>query len=152
MDMREKVGLLEQLRYLKREVDLLSQRIAEMELAAQGGVGRITGMPRSRGLGDVTGEFAVKILEIQERLERRRWRCMEMLGALYAFIDDIDDSKMRQIMSYRYIDGETWQRIAFLIGESDEQYPRRLHNRFLQNAAINLPQIFDKNDDNSMIN
>ena len=109
-------------------------------------------MPRSRGLGDVTGEFAVKILEIRERLERRRWRCMEMLGALYAFIDDIDDSKMRQIMSYRYIDGETWQRIAFLIGESDEQYPRRLHNRFLQNAAINLPQIFDENDDKSMIN
>ena len=41
----EAVRRLSQLNSLKREVNWLSQRIAEMRQAAQGGVARITGMP-----------------------------------------------------------------------------------------------------------
>ena len=40
--MKELVERLNQLRYLKREVDELSQRIAQLELEAQGGSGRIS--------------------------------------------------------------------------------------------------------------
>ena len=112
MDMREKVRALEQLRWLRGEVDGLSQRIAELELAAQGGAGRITGMPRAGRRRDRTGEYAARIADLWDRLEARRTRCMEELGALYAFIDDIDDSLLRQIFTYRYIDGDTWQMIA----------------------------------------
>ena len=137
MDVRGKVKTLEQLRHLRGEVDMLSQRIAELELAARGGAGRITGMPRASRRRDRTGDMAVQLSLLWDRLEARRARCMDLLGALYAFIDDIDDSLMRQIMTYRYIDGDTWQMIAARIGEWDEQYPRRLHNRFL--ARVELP-------------
>lgn len=151
MDVKQKVRALEQLRHLRGEVDLLSQRIAELELAAQGGVGRITGMPRAVRRGDLTGDMAVKLAALSERLEARRTRCMDLLGALYAFIDDIDDSLMRQIMTYRYIDGETWQAVATRIDERDEQYPRRLHNRFLERAE--LPEItkLDENDEKILL-
>jgi len=37
----------------------------------------------------------------------------------------VEDSEMRQILTYKYISGLTWQQI-------DEQYPRRKHNRFLE--------------------
>ena len=63
---------------------------------------------------------------------------MEQLGALYDFIDGIDDSLMRQIMTRRYIDGHPWRIVAAYIGERDEQYPRRLHNRYLQ--KLELPE------------
>ena len=43
--MQEMVSRLSQLTVMKREVDDLSQRIGELELAAQGGVGRISGLP-----------------------------------------------------------------------------------------------------------
>lgn len=134
MDVREKVRQLEQLRHLRREVDMLSQRIAELELAAQGGTGRITGMPRFSGRGDRAGDSDVQLALLWDRLEARRGRCMELLGALYAFIDGVEDSRMRQILTYRYVDGESWRCIAGYIGERDEQYPRRLHNRFLAKA------------------
>lgn len=140
MELREKVRLLEQLKALRREVDMLSQRIAELELAAQGGVGRITGMPRGTRRWDRTGDYAAKIAELWDRLEARRMRCMDLLGALYAFIDDIDDSLLRQIFTYRYIDGDTWQRVATRVGNMDEQIPRKLHNRFLQRAEIQFPE------------
>ena len=138
MTLQEKTKRLSQLRSLRQEVDMLSQRIAELEQAAQGGTGRITGMPKTHWQSDRTGNLAVQITELAQRLEARRLRCMEMLGALYAFIDDIPDSRMRQIMTYRYIDGKTWQQVARLIGEMDEQYPRRLHNRFLESTAVEI--------------
>ena len=131
MTLKEKVAALGQLTQLRREVDLLSQRIAELELAAQGGAGRVTGMPRGTARWDRTGDYAAKLADLADRLEARRGRCMDLLGALYDFIDGVEDSRMRQILTYRYVDGESWRCIAGYIGERDEQYPRRLHNRFL---------------------
>ena len=119
MDVKQKVRCLKQLRYLRGEVDQLSQRIARLEQAARDGAGSRARLEAMRG-----------------RLARRREECMEQLGALYAFIDDIDDSLMRQIVTYRYIDGDTWQAVAIRIGERDEQYPRRLHNRFLERTDV----------------
>jgi len=112
------VKRLSQLRDMKREVDELSQRIARMEAQTQG---RVTapGLERARTL-----------------MEARRWACMEELGRLYAFIDDIPDSRLRRIFSFRYIDGLSWLQVAFKIGEHDEQYPRRLHNRYVRGVTL----------------
>ena len=134
MDVKEKARCLEQLKYLKREVDMLSQRIAELDPTARGGAGGIAGLPG--GFTPADGPEAEKLAALRRRLEARRGRCMDLLGALYTFIDDIDDSLIRQILTYRYIYDETWREVAARIGEKDEQYPRRLHNRFLQGVRV----------------
>lgn len=66
------------------------------------------------------------------KMDARRLERMEELGRLYAFIDDIPNARLRLIFSLRYLDGLTWQQIAFKIGEYDEQIPRRLHNQALK--------------------
>ena len=104
---------LGKLRILRREVDFLSQRAAELELRAQGGVGRITGMPFSRR-SDRVGEYGAE------------------LARLYQFIDDIEDPELRLIFSRRYIDGLSWLGVAQKIGRTDEQLPRKLHNAYLR--------------------
>ena len=149
MEMKEKVERLSQLRHLRREVNDLSQRIAELELAAQGGVGHVTGLPWGKARRDRVGDMAAKLADLRDVLDARRTRCMELLGELYAFIDDIDDSLTRQIMTYRYIDGDSWQVVARRIGESDEQYPRRIHNRYLLGRQCPLPQADAPNGTNS---
>jgi len=143
MEFREKVRRLEQLKSLRQEVDDLSQRIAELELAAQGGAGRVTGMPRGGRKADRIAECAVKIADLRDKMDDRRMDCMEELARLYDFIDDIPDSLTRQIFSLRYIDGLSWQQVAFGIGESDEQFPRRVHNRYLRKL--------DENDERKVI-
>ena len=117
MKENEMVKQLSQLRDMRREVDELSQRIGRMELELKG---RVTapGLEHARSL-----------------MEARRWACMEELGRLYEFIDAIPDSRLRRIFSFRYIDGLSWLQVAFRIGEHDEQYPRRLHNRYVKGAA-----------------
>lgn len=70
----------------------------------------------------------IKLIELNE--ERRIWEYRR----LYRYIQDVEGTEMRQILTLRYINGMSWQQIAFKIGEQDESYPRRKHNRFLKLA------------------
>ena len=45
---------------------------------------------------------------------------------------------MRMILTLRYIQGLTWQKIAYAIGEYDEQYRRRKHNAFFKKHEFSL--------------
>lgn len=125
------VEMLSRLRALRGEVEMLSRKIAEMEMAQGGGAGRISGMPRVRRRYDGVEELQGQIDEMTLRLERRRMQCMEELGEIYRFLDDVEDSQMRQILCYRYVDGMLWRQIAVKMGLSGEQIPRKRHDAFL---------------------
>ena len=125
---------LGKLRILRREVDFLSQRAAELESRAVGGVGRITGMPFSRR-SDRVGEYGAELADIRARIEKMRAECLAELALLYQFIDDIPEPELRLIFSRRYIDGLSWLAVAQKIGRSDEQIPRKLHNAYLRSRC-----------------
>ncbi|MBQ9040253.1 MAG: hypothetical protein IJ119_12330 [Clostridia bacterium] len=129
MDVKEKIEELKQLRYLKGEVILLTQRLERLET-------EITGNTRCRWRGRATLEYGAQLVALRDALAARRATCMAQLGALHRYIDSIDDSRMRQIMAGRYVDGLSWKEVAARIGERDEQYPRRLHNRFLLQSTL----------------
>lgn len=129
MDVKEKIEQLKQLRYLKGEVTLLTQRIER--LAAE-----IAGNARCHWRGRATLAHRTQLIALRDSLAARRAACMAQLVALYQYIDGIEDSRMRQIMAGRYIDGLSWKEVAARIGERDEQYPRRLHNRFLTQSTL----------------
>ncbi len=59
-------------------------------------------------------------------------RCTKQYERLLEFILGIDDSLLRQILLLRYVSCKSWQQIAFAIGEYDEQYPRKYHDRHLK--------------------
>ena len=142
MEMKDMIERLSQLRHLKREVDELSQRIGELEERAMGGSARPMGMLRSGRLDDRVARAAASLADLRDRMARRRLDCLEELGRLYAFIDDLPDSQLRQIFAARYIDGLSWQNVARRIGETDEQVPRRLHNRALRKKIAEMDENF----------
>ena len=126
MQKNELVTRLSQLRDMKREVDELSQRIAQIELAQHG---------RISAPGPAYERARTGLEDARSRMESRRLACMEELGRLYAFIDGIPDSRLRRIFSFRYLDGLTWLQIAFKLGDYDEQVPRRAHDRYVKGIA-----------------
>lgn len=130
MEFKDMVEWLSQVTALKREIDDLSQRIAALEWEARGCRGRISGLPRPRA--ETESVIAAKAEALRAKMDARRLERMEELGRLYAFIDDIPNARLRLIFLLRYLDGLTWQQIAFKIGEYDEQIPRRLHNQALK--------------------
>lgn len=148
MEIRDIAARLGQLQHLRREVDELSQRIAAVEEMAAGGSPRLTGLPRGGQRDDRVARAAASLADLRARMARRRLDCMEELGRLYAFIDDLPDSQLRQIFSARYIDGLSWQNVAWQVGEMDEQVPRRLHNRYLRKKICENAKFDEKDEEN----
>jgi hypothetical protein len=137
---------LSQLYYLNREIEQLKNRIVELECVATSTSSRITGMPHASGISDKVGKYAAEIADLKELLDLNLKKCFYELNRLNRYIESIENSEMRMILSLRYINGLSWQQVAFSIGEHDEQYPRRKHNKFLKQSKV------DENDELKVIN
>ena len=123
---------LSQLYYLKKEIKEQQRRIAELEAAATKCAANISGMPSGKGISDKVGKYAAQIADLKALLDLNIKKCFYELNQIDRFIQNVEDSQMRIILTLRYVQGLTWQKIAYAIGEHDEQYPRRKHNAFLK--------------------
>lgn len=128
---------LSQLYYLNREIEQLKIKLAELEDAATSTTTRITGMPHITGVSDKVGKYAAEIADLKSLLEINLKKCFYELNRLNRYIDSINNSEMRQIFSLRYVNGLSWQQIAFSIGHHDESIPRKRHNRYLKKYQEN---------------
>lgn len=107
---------LSQLYYLNKEIKDLRSRILELECAATGSSTGITGMPRSYDLANKVCRYTVEISELKDLLENQLRKCIYELKRLNEFIETIEDSQVRIILSLRYIKGLTWRQVALNIG------------------------------------
>jgi len=128
---------LSQLYWLNREIEEQQRRLAELETLATGCTSRITGIPGGRMATDRLAHYTAEIADLRTLLDLNLRKCFCELNRLTRYINGVEDSQIRQILSLRYINGLPWQQIAFTIGETDESYPRRKHNAFLRKLAEN---------------
>ncbi len=125
---------LSQLYYLKREIKEQQKRIKELEAAATSCAVNINGLPSGTGVSDKIGNYAAQIADLKSLLDLNLKKCFYELNRLNRYIQSVEDSQIRMILTLRYVRGLTWQKVAYEIGENDEQYPRRKHNAFLRNS------------------
>lgn len=118
--LRQYRQLLQEIRSDRMRLQQLSRR-----LLAQDPMGRPRKEMRKRG--DVSGQSAVYHARIEENLRR----CCALAAEIQAYINRIADSEVRYIFKLRYIDGYSWQKVAFALGGYDESGPRKKHNRYL---------------------
>ena len=74
------------------------------------------------------------ISRFKELLSKRVEKSMNRSIEIAEFICNIESVKIRTIFEYRYYDLMTWQQIAYKIGVTDESYPRRIHDKFLEDS------------------
>mgnify|MGYP000948417542 CR=1 FL=1 len=124
---------LSQLYYLNREIGQLKSRIEELECIAVSDTSRITGMPHVTGISDKVGRYAAEIADLKELLDLNLKKCFYELNRLNRYIEGIDDSQMRMIMTLRYVNGLSWRQIAFNIGGGNtEDSIKKLAYRYLK--------------------
>ena len=126
---------LSQLYYLKKEIKEQQRRLEELETAATSCTAKITGLPSGKGVSDQVGKYSAQIADLKVLLDLNLKKCFYELNRLNRYIQSVDDSEMRTILTLRYINGLSWQKVAFRIGEHDEQYPRKKHNAFLKKQS-----------------
>ena len=134
---------LSQLRYLNREIELLKEQIekAEQDVEANMAADTVAGsnpvwpyQPRSfRVEGIAIPEYERRVGRLKRKLQRRLEEVMEKREEIEEYIDSIDDSQIRMILTLRYVNGLSWQQVAEHIGGGNTaDSVRMMHNRFLK--------------------
>ena len=107
---------LSQLYYLNREIEMDKKRLEELEAEAEPKGQKITGMPRAKRTIDKVGDCAAEIADLRGIIEQKTKLCMYERNRLERYISGIDDSLIRQIMTYRFVNGLPWGQVAANIG------------------------------------
>jgi hypothetical protein len=123
---------LSQLYWLGREIEEQQRRLAELESLATSCTSRITGMPHGTGVSDRLAGYVAEIADLRSLIDLNLKKCFYELNRLTRYINGIEDSYIRQILSLRYINGLSWVRIAFTIGGNTADSVRKTHDRFLE--------------------
>ena len=114
------ISCLSQLNYLDKEIRMLTDKI-----------NKLNERKSKKGIG-FDAECEDEIVYLTDLIKNRRKKCLLDQIRIENFISTISDSQMRMIISLRYINGLSWQQVAFEMGEFDESYPRKKHNKFLK--------------------
>ncbi len=127
---------LSQLYYLNREIEMDKQRLEELERKSLSGERKLTGMPRGGDAVDKVGRYAAEMADLRGIIEAKRLLCMHERNRLERYISDIEDSLLRQIFTYRFINGLSWRQVAACIGGGNtEDSVRMLCNRYIEKTA-----------------
>ena len=128
---QELIDALGQLKSIRAEIGILERKVRHLEQIVEHrkNVSRKM-MDEGESWENIT-RFINPVFEVYQATIRHTSSCLEEYNQLMQFIYAIPDSLIRRILIERYVNGHTWLRVAFIIGENDEQYPRKLHNRFV---------------------
>lgn len=131
-----------QLRYLKKEIELLQRQIADAEYAVETNIafdfveGSNPKWPYQRKKFYIEGvavpEYEKRVKRLRKKLQRRLEELMEKREELEEYISTVPDSMMRMILTLRYVNGLSWKQIANHIGGGNTpDGVRMMHNRFM---------------------
>ncbi|MEA4869911.1 MAG: hypothetical protein VB062_04655 [Christensenella sp.] len=123
---------LSRLYHLNRDIERIQERIDELESAAESVTASITGMPGGGTISDKVASGAVEITAMKLRLGAAKLDALAEQCRLTAYIEDIPDPLMRQIMHYRHVSGYGWEQVAAHIGGGmSGESCRKAHYRYL---------------------
>ena len=121
----EKKKRLAQYQMLLREIQDDRLRLAQL-------AGRLMRQnPAGLPIGEVNSHFS----GYEERIAQNIANCERLAREIQEFINGIEDSMIRRVFALRYLNGYTWQKVAFVVGAHDESVPRKRHDRYLKNEV-----------------
>ena len=123
---------LSQLYYLNREIEMDRRRLRELEretIPAQSTERKkIDG-----GRADVVGLQAAEIADLRGIIEAKHQQCLYERSRLERYISGIDDSLLRQIFTYRFVNGLSWRQVAACVGGGNtDDACRKAVRRYLE--------------------
>ena len=100
---------LNKLYYLKLEIENLKEEIKGLaEISST----ELTGMPHGSGVSNPTEQYFLKKEKLLERLNKKLEKYIDERENIENKIESIDDSEVRMIARYRFIDNLIWEEIG----------------------------------------
>ena len=124
---------LYQLQTLKSEIDEQRERKARLRTQAIALSGSPDGMPRAESALDKVGAIATEIAALETLINDELAEYWRTYVELEMYIKNIPDSFTRRIFRMRFIDGKTWNAIAYKYGGRQSGNSLRMFcKRFLE--------------------
>ena len=106
---------LNQIYYIDREIEKDERELKELRASVISLTQKISDMPRATNVKDKTAEYISRILDLEKMIELNLERKQIEKKRIMAFIESIDDSRIRLIFHYRFIKNLHWVEVARLI-------------------------------------
>ena len=111
---------LEQYRDLSKEVKMLERRIADLESRPEtfvsdsviGSAQCIPYQPHTVTIQGYGNQQQDKINALRVKYIQRRQQLYKQMVEIESFVDGLKDSRLRQIIEYRYVKGMPWNVVA----------------------------------------
>ena len=123
---------------LKVEIENLEKRIdriqKQSEIVADVVQNGYRGRAVIRGVDLIRKQ---KLERLNNILKERYERDLQLQIEIEEFINNIQDSKLRQIFEFRYIDGFSWIQIQTILKFKHEDTARKKHDRYIEKLKEN---------------
>lgn len=111
MNNEEKKQYLRRYQIAKRRVGLIQEEIEELRSSKTSPVGLGDGMPRGSGTSDLSG-YAARLDELLRELVAEKEMQMVTYREIRQQIGMVPDAIEQEILSRRYLIGQSWEKIA----------------------------------------
>lgn len=120
--LKQYIDLQEEIKETKERIEKTQRQISEIERqgtvldSVKGGMGgiqryKIEGFPCAD-----YGKLKERLYMRQATLQSLENELMDKIGEVERFVAELDDSHMRRIISFRFIDGMTWENVGKSMG------------------------------------
>ncbi len=128
---------LRQIRHLKREIILIKDQIEDLKAVlvmdkVRGSQPEWPYIEHDITIKGLAGRDLRQVATLKERLERRVDDLVTMVLKINKFVETIDDSLLRQVITLRHVQGLTWDQVAEKIGGNTADSCRKMHDRYLE--------------------
>lgn len=129
---------IEQYADLRREISMLTNQIYDAENTGDYAVDMVRGSDKE--VPYAMHNITIKGCTSQHvpRLITRKALLEKECAAIELFIEELPDSLMRQLFTWRYIEGKSLAEAARLVGYSERQIKRLIKN-FFEKMSPNVP-------------
>lgn len=117
MNNEEKKQYLRRYQTAKRRVGMIQEEIEELRSSKTSPVGLGDGTPHGSGTSDLSG-YAARLDELLRELEAEKEMQMVTYREIRQQIGMVPDPTEQEILSRRYLIGQSWEKIAVEMGYS----------------------------------
>lgn len=107
---------LSQLFYINKEIEKLQSEILTLNDRLSKITQSLDAMPKGNGVTDKIGNITTDLVYQKEMLSIKQLQLEAEKTKLTSFINGIDDSFLRLVFRYRFIELKTWWQVADAVG------------------------------------
>ena len=126
---------LEQYKTIEARVRILQNEVEQIRTDAEGMQINLDGMPKGSGRGNKFENLAIQLAECERKLQGELSTLWRIRMDIVANLNRLGDHKHQTLLYARYIEGKTWETIAYEMNIT-WRHCYRLHGHALQKLEI----------------